>query len=81
MTSRSIFCGHDQSKSAMGLKRLMPESRTRRFKASPGTLGDFGLNDVLDNLVRRPAVFGGAREEIIELRRQGAQADVLQLSR
>ena len=51
------------------------------LQAAAGAFGDFGLGQLFEDLMRRPAGFGGARQEVIQLRGQGAQADLLELGR
>ena len=72
MTSRSILAGPDHLKSAMGLKRLMPEEGEAPFQTASRPFRDFRLGKLFQNLVRRPASFGGAGQKAIQLRRQGA---------
>ena len=80
MTSRSILVGQDQSKSAMGLKLLMPQMPQPPLQAAAGAFGGFGLGQLFEDLTRRPARLGGARQEVVQLRGHGAQADLLELS-
>ena len=39
----------------------------------------FGLHELLDDLVRRPAVFRGPRQKVVQFRGYGAQADLPEL--
>lgn len=66
MSSHSILVGQLRSKSAMGLKRLMPERRRRRSKLRGERSAISG--QLFEDLVRRPAGLGGAREKIVQLR-------------
>ena len=64
-----------------GLEALDAGEAQAPFQAAAGAFGDFGLGQLFEDLVRRPAGFGGAREKVVQLRGQGAQADLLELSR
>ena len=65
----------------MGLKLLMPETSQAPLHAAPGAIFSFGLRQLLQHLLRRPAVLGGARQEVVQIRGQRPQADLLELRR
>ena len=50
------------------------------FQTAARAFGDFRQRELFQDLVRRPASFGGAGQEIIQLRGQGTQTDLLELS-
>ena len=50
------------------------------FQTAARAFGGFCLGELFEDLMRGPASLGGTRQEVIQLRGQGAQADLLELS-
>ena len=49
------------------------------LEAAVGTLGDFDLRQLFQQLTRRPALLGGVGQHVVQLRGHGGKADPLQL--
>ena len=80
MTSRSILVGQVHSKSAMGLKFLMPEMRSRRSRLRRERSSASVCASCSEQHAWGPAGFGGAGEKVVQIGRQRAQANLLELS-
>ena len=50
------------------------------FQTAVGAFGDFGLCQMFQDLARRPALFGGPRQKVVQFGGQGAQADLFELA-
>ena len=59
----------------------MPQSRRRRSRLRRERSATSACASCFEDLVGGPAGFGGARQKVVQLRGQGAQADLLELSR
>jgi hypothetical protein len=62
------------------LNLLMPLIRSRASRTAARTFSGFCLGEFFEDLKRGPAGFGDTRDEVIQLRGHGAQADLLELS-
>ena len=62
-----------------GLELLNLRHPQPAFQTAMSAFGGLGLRQLLQDLARRPAQFGGPRQKVIQLAGNGAQADLVQL--
>ena len=63
-----------------GLEAFDAADAQAPFQTAARAFGGFCLRELFEDLRAGPAGFGGARQEVVQLRRHGAQADLLELS-
>ena len=62
-----------------GLEAFDAADPQAALQAAARAFGGFCLGEFFEDLMSGPAGLGGARDEVIQLRGQGAQADLLEL--
>ena len=49
------------------------------IQTATAAFGGFGLDQLFEHLARRPAGFGGARQDVVQVRGYSTQTDLLEL--